>query len=36
MKDPTLNDIDWVTEQIIKIREALKEELNRIDEEEKQ
>ena len=35
MKDSEINHVDWVTEQVVKIREELKEELNRIEEEEK-
>ena len=35
MKDSEINYVDWVTDQVIKIREELKEELNRIEEEEK-
>jgi hypothetical protein len=35
MKDLDINQVDWITDQVIKIREELKEELNRIEEEEK-
>lgn len=36
MKDLDLNHVNWITEQVIKIREELKEELNRITEEDEQ